>query len=104
MFQKLPSAEYYKEIERNLARHGKPTSLDLNQLKEQFDSSLYQEGYVTYTGYVLTPQDANALNKYTEELNRTRCIAARHLLLDKRHQMFCIIAQEIQPSDILRMS
>ena len=104
MFQTTPSAEYYKEIERNLARNGKSTSLTPDELKENFDSSLYKAGYTTYTGYVLTEHDANALNIYTQELNRTRCIATRHYLLDKRHQMFCIIAQEISPSELSRCS
>ncbi len=100
MFQKLPSAEYYKEIERNLARNSRPTSLSLNELKEQFDAYEYKAGYKTYTGYVLTDADANVLNQYTKELNNTRCIASRHLLMDKRHQMFCIIAEEIDSKQI----
>ena len=100
MYQVLPSSEFYKQIERNLANSGKPTSLSFEQLKESFDPYLYIAGYKTYTGYVLSQADADCLNNYTWELNRTRCISTRQLLLDKRHQMFCIIAEEKTPSEL----
>lgn len=104
MFQTLPSANYYKEIERYLARNGKPTSLTFEELKAEFDGYQYSVGYKTYTGYELTQADVNVLNNYTREINSTRCIASRHLLLDKRHQMFCIIAEQLNHSQIARKS
>jgi hypothetical protein len=95
MYQSIPSAENYKSIERDLISQNKPISLTLDELKKNQDDYSYNAGYKTYTGYVLTQADADALNAWTKELNATRCIKTREYLKDRRHQQFCIISQQI---------
>lgn len=100
MFQTLPSPKHYTQIESDLVRNGKNSSLTFEELELQRDDFLYTEGYVMYTGYKMTQVDANALNQYTSELNRTRCIKTREYLKDARHQMFFIIANEMSSEDL----
>lgn len=97
MYQTIPDFSYYKKQERELLASHKKAYLSFEELKAiQEDEGLYKEGYKTYTGHVLTQAEANALNKYTVDLNRTTAIHMREFLKDKRHQLFCIIAQNIK--------
>jgi hypothetical protein len=87
-------AEYYMEIERDLVRSGKPSSLTYEELQQQQETKFCEAGYRTYTGHCMTQAEADSYNRYTEELNRTRCIRTREYLKDQRHRMFCIIAAQ----------
>lgn len=100
MFQTLPSNDYYRNITRNLLNKGKKAYLSQAQLSEMQITPMYAEGYKTYTGHILTKLEAETLNKFTIELNRETCIATREYLLDARHQMLCIIAENISPKQI----
>lgn len=100
MYQAIPSANNYNEIERELLRNNKPISLTINELNQTQEELSYKDGYKTYTGYILTQADADALNFWTEELNRTRCIKTREYYKDRRHQQFCIISQQLTADDI----
>lgn len=96
MYQNIPNYSYYKNQERELVSRSKKAYFSFNELvalKE--DENSYQEGYQTYTGHRLTKVEANALNKYTKDLNRTTAIHVREFLKDKRHQLFCIFALQI---------
>lgn len=97
MYQTIPNFEYYKAQERDLISRGKNAYLSFTELKEvQEDENSYKEGYQTYTGHCLTKVEAEALNKYTKDLNRTTAIHMREYLKDRRHQFFCIFANNIQ--------
>lgn len=100
MFQILPTEEHYNQIERDLLSRNQAICLTVKELQEQQDTYRSQAGYVTYTGYVLTQVDADCLNRITDELNRTQSIKVREYLKDRRHQQFCIIAEQITPEQI----
>jgi len=50
-------------------------------------------GYRTYTGHILTAPEAEALNKYSEEIVRERYPATVEFLKDQRHRYFVLICQ-----------
>lgn len=93
MLQAIPSHEYYAQMERDLLNSGNSAYLTFDELEKQQDTHRAEAGYKTYTGHILTQAEADALNRYTEELNRTRTIKTREYLKDVRHKMFCMITQ-----------
>lgn len=95
MFQTLPSEEHYKQIERDLINRKQPICLTDVELADAQEVPKCVAGGTTYTGYVLSQFDADCINRFTEELNRTKSIKVREYLKDRRHQQFCIIAEEI---------
>lgn len=100
MYQAIPSVEHYKNITRQLARQNQPTALSPVELANSQQPLVYKEGYRTYTGYILSQHDADNLNAWTEQLNRTHCIATRSYFADRRHQELVIIAEQLTPEDI----
>lgn len=100
MFQSIPNAEYYAEFGRELLRSGKKTSLTAEELQDLQISTRHMAGDKTYTGHILDQAEADSLNQYVDELNRTSCKIKREFLMDKKHQLFVIFSQEISASEI----
>ena len=100
MYQTLPSAEYYTQFERQLVKNGERTSLSLEELAQEQITTRFEEGYKTYTGYQISQVEAESLNKYIDELNRTRCLKTREYFKDRKHQLLVIIAEQMTPSQI----
>lgn len=93
MYQSIPDIKQYKKQERDLVMRGKKaylTFIELDSMQE--DDQLYSEGYKTYTGYCLTHTEAEILNNFTKDLNRTTAIHMRNYFKDKRHQSLCLYA------------
>ena len=104
MFQLLPTWEHYKQIERDLLKKKQKAYLTFEDLEaEKQDESFYKEGMATYTGYTLNKAEADSLNRYTWELNRTRAVHVREYLKDRRHQELCIAAEQISPDTLPKL-
>ncbi len=52
------------------------------------------KGYKTYTGYLMTQADADAYNRFTDEIERERWPATKEFLKDQRHRLFVAMCQE----------
>lgn len=103
MYQNIPSAEYYKNITRQLSRRNQATALSPAELASQQQPLGFRAGDQTYTGYLLSQHDADNLNAWTQQINQTQCIATRSYFADRRHQEFVIIAEQLSPADITRL-
>ena len=104
MFQLLPEWDHYAQIERDLLNKKQKAYLTLEELEaEKQDENFYKAGMKTYTEYKLNQAEADALNRFTIELNRTRPVHLREYFKDRRHQQFCMCAEEISPDQLAKM-
>lgn len=53
---------------------------------------MLQAPYVCNNGTVLNDMQVAAYNRYTQDINETKCVKTRNYLMDNRHKYFCFVS------------